>query len=337
MTCRFVVESPFQLLMAVEAASHHQIEAPSRQLVVLWPGEPTNRSQIQKLLTEFDWASIVEAPARRPSAHVARSRFVRRLAQDGGIEALFIGDHESPLMRHLANRGDHGELHLLDDGLRTVAVHEARSTGRRTDARSASERAVRGLSAAALRLDVRPPGPLDYFTVFDLDPTGADTVTRNEMARLRSRVEDAPVDPDLTLFLGGPAPEHGWMSEDTYIDAVRSVRDDRAGRLLYAPHRRESRDKLARLQRELSVMITDAPGPIEWEITRFTSRPGAVVSHLSSALITLPLVTGADVEVISLSFPDRLLAPKWRPVADRAHQVLTTQSRGRVTVQEVTH
>ena len=335
MTARFVIESPFQLLMALEAADHHGIEAHRRQLIVLWPGETANRHQIAELVSDRHWGCIIEVPTRRASSHLARSRAVRQLAGTVRFDHLFIGDHESPLMRHLANRGRHEALHLLDDGLRTVVVHRQRATGDAPDGRTPAERLARRALARLLRLDVAQPGLLDYFTVFDVDPTGHDTITRNELVRLRSRMPPTAVNPEHCLFLGGPEPELGGMTENAYVEAMRRIRDQLGNAITYSPHRRESPTKLARLEDELSLTVRPARFPIEWELADIAPLPGVVASFLSTALITIPLVVGADVDLISFRLPDDLLIERRRPAVAQAHRTLTSQSRGRITLVDL--
>ena len=330
-----MVESPLQLLMAEEAADHFAVAPEDRELVILWPGEPLSRRQIGRLADLGDWGSRREAPPRGWSTHLSRSRFVRRLARDGHVEHLFIGDHDSPLMRHLANASDVDRVHVLDDGLCTVTVHQHRSQGDALTVRSDLVQRGRDVISAGLRLKTQDPEVVDYFTVFDLAPVGADTVTANDMPRLRRRVAGAPVDPDFALFLGGAEPEIGAMAEDDFVAVLKAVQEDVGRPLLYAPHRRERATKLARLERELPVWVTDAAGPIEYEIAELDTAPGVIASFFSTALITLPRIMPSDVEVRSYRIPEHLLTKPWRPVVARQYEILDEQSTIPVDVRTV--
>ncbi|MCP5028174.1 MAG: hypothetical protein GY929_18000 [Actinomycetia bacterium] len=330
MSMRFVVESPFQLLMATEARA--QLGAGwDHELVLLWPSAERARRTIEDVLDDSEWSTVVDGGVRSTVGHPGRARLIRSLAREPA-DHLFIGDYLSPYMRHLALSQRSGVVHLLDDGRGTINTLRLRSdpTGAhpRPDSRRLSKRAL--IRLLGLR-NGRVPA-LDYFTIFDLDPLAPDTVTPNGLFELKSQVAEAEV-VDEHLFLGSAFAERGMMTEDRYVNLLTAIMASSAHPLAYRPHRDEALGKLARLE-AASIEVVSGSATVELALARSGRLPAAVSSFFSSASFTLWRLFGDRIDVGSYALTADDFVPGWFATGDGLPALLE-QTHGALRVSAV--
>ncbi|MCP3913180.1 MAG: hypothetical protein GY713_19795 [Actinomycetia bacterium] len=327
---RYVVQSPLQVLMALEARDQ-QGRGHDHQLVVLWPAAKTSWSSIGDVLDESDWTEVVDGGPAGLRGQVFRTRLVRRLARRPA-DHLFIGDYLSPYMRHLALAQPQGTVHLIDDGRGTVNTHLLRTNPKapqpRADTRRWSRRVV--LWLLQLRNDRVPA--LDYFTIFDLDVSPPDTITPNELKRLRSAVSTIEV-VDEHLFLGSSFSERGMMAEDHYLALVRAVAEGSTLPLRYRPHRDENRTKLAVIS-GFGIEVCDPSATVELALVQSGRLPAQVSSFFSSASYTLWRLFGDRIDVGSYALEASDFIPGWFTTGNGL-PTLQEQTKGALRVEPI--
>lgn len=287
-SARFVVESPFQALMAIEAKTQFGLDDAACELVILRPSETAAVEMLDSVIARSSWGRICDTGPRTAARQPARARAIRRLSRRK-FDETFIGDYRSPLMRHVINSAD-GPAHLLDDGRSTFKIVDLRrSRGEARESRS------RRLIESALRLDRRHPAGVDFFTIFQLAVPDGDTVTVNRLAGLRSLVSSQPRR-DEHLLLGAPFVELGAMSADRYVDIVVGIARSSSRHVVMRPHRREDPEKLQQI-RALGVDVVASGGPVEIDLLSEDSLPTRVSSFFSTASYTLWKLLGHQVSV----------------------------------------
>ncbi len=313
----FVAQSPFQVLSATEARHARCLPPDESLLVVLLPGEPRAVQQLRSIVGNTDWPQTRWMPARRaPLGTIRRVVAVRAEARRlRGTESVSIGEHRSPLMRHLANTAaaDRAAVWLLDDGIATLLANEERALGQTVSADSPAYRNWSRKAAVAryVGLDQRDPDAVTFFSMYPLAVRLGDGYLRNEFSWLRSRMahrrERGPA-----AFIGTSLVESGAITEDDYLRCVAIATERVDGDVQYVPHRREGTPKLRRLGSVSGVTITSLDGPIEYELALASTTPRTVVTFFSTALHSLRLVLGGQTEFVAFRLPADVVTPAWR-------------------------
>ena len=292
----FVVVTPLQLLNALEAKAVHATE---RNLLVFLNSRPY-ASQLAALLDPADWDRVVRLQDPR-GGDVRASRWVRYLElmrvrrrldalvrRIGRVDGVFLGNFSDIAARHLAATLPHTTLHLLDDGMATVAY--ANSRAETHGERRPHRRLRRTWRDRLMGFKRHEPMSVTFFTTFDLDVGRHDLVISNTYDHLRASLPPITIASE-TWFLGQPLVEDDLMNEATYvryIDAIR--RDCGGGAFVYSPHARESRDRIARMRERLGVEVRESRLPIEAELSRSGGLPRVLASFCSSALDTCRII-----------------------------------------------
>jgi hypothetical protein len=289
-----LVESPAQLLNVVEWAHHTGAEP---DVLILAPKNETSRWQLRCMarLAREAGLSVGWHEPRLGGAAIART--VRGLAGDlAGVDRLVLGDPFSGVMQVVAGVTRTSEVVIVDDGTATLEFARQWAAGEHLrrwhqvateDHRRQISTFARDQIAGSLRRRLQP-GSGCRLTVFSCLPVEVPhaRVLRNTYAWLRAQHPRPRVKPAADL-IGTSLVETGVVSEDEYVAAVAALAA-RHGADRYFAHRKEARDKLARIA-DLGLAIAMPELPLEVAI-----REGAVgrvvVSFPSTVVHTLPVV-----------------------------------------------
>jgi hypothetical protein len=313
-----LVESPAQLLNVVEWAHHAGADGPARSsptpaavsVLILAPRSETSRWQLRCMarLARESGLTVTWHEPRLGGAAIART--VRSLAEDlAGVDRLVLGDPFSGVMQVVASVYRTSEVVIVDDGTATLEFARQWSTGEhlRRWHQVATEEHRRHITtfardqiADSLRRRWRP-GSGCRLTVFSCLPVEVAhaRVLPNSYAWLRAQHPRPPVKAAADL-VGTSLVETGVVTEDEYLAAVASLAAQH-GVDRYFAHRKEARDKLARIA-DLGLRIEVPELPLEVAI-----REGAVgrsvISFPSTVVHTLPVVladTAAELVVCDI-------------------------------------
>jgi hypothetical protein len=313
----YVIDTPLQLLNAIEARHHFASE---RSLLVILTSPPFPKRLFAALIDGQLWDAFIWVQIRDQSPAVnavARKSLFRRKGAEyyeyfrqfrrrqrlneiarshGRVKKLFVGNYFQEYMRHFANQVDCEELLLLDDGTDALRVNEARRqlTG------TAEGGAVVKLKSAVHRLlhdwNSRQAASVTFFTVYDIASKSGDRVVRNEYRHLRASVADLPA-ADHVLFLGQCLVDDGWMSEENYLAHLTKVGNYYQGRrLVYVRHPRESESIIGAVRCRLNWEVVRYNLPIECQLAR-EGAPNEIASFFCSALDNCRLIFGQRLQV----------------------------------------
>jgi len=335
----FFVGSPLEYVNALEARARFRVPREDALLVVLQTYELAREGGDLQLLAAVEreqWAEvrIFVRPRSSPVEALRVQRAAIRLAEAlGPVERIFFGGYLSTVRRDFVNRITCRERVLLDEGSSTLAVMDVRRRlGGDARFRAAAERlnfprrrdrllrggALRHLVMRLLGVRDEHPGDLTYFTVYDVDPPGADRVVAHDYRHLRSRVEERPVSEDV-LVLGGPLwEERIAASLAINLRVLEGIRRHYPGaRLLYKPHRHEHPGKVARVRDELGYELLHSDLPVELWLLRCPERPRALVGIYTSALATCARLFGPKLGLVAAVLPPEWLGDTYREHAAR--------------------
>ena len=321
----FLVETPLQLLNAIEARHYFCLEQAHLRILT---SPPFPRAAFTPLLEDGDWASTEYAPIRvtRPDLHseesVRRSlfsnlaeyrsyldqayrrsllnRWARALRR---VDSLFLGGYMQPYMKHFANVLPHRCLVALDDGTDTLRVNQRRLHPEPTTSGAGIGRVKVFAHRTLHDWNIREPESVTFFSAFDLRTHPSDHLIKNEYSYVRTRALGTASSRDV-LFLGQPLVEDGYIRFDAYVRHLKSALAFlRATDVAYAPHPRESSENVAILARETGVSVAPSDLPIELHLALRSGTPKRLASFFCSALDNSRIIFGPGLAITAFRLP----------------------------------
>jgi hypothetical protein len=277
------VESPLQLLCAVEAHAAGYGGAPTRVHV---------RDDVPGLGAALDAVRGFGLPDGLETDLAGR-----RAALAVSEPVWLVGDAFSGLFQATAllRRGLERVV-LADDGLATLELARRLAAEEplvRMRAHAGAPRRRLGAVAARRLRQLAAQGRVTLFTALPLEPAVRAKLTaqgfvvaHNDFAWLASvPVGDAP--PEPTVVIGSALAADGLVDPDAYLAWVAGLAAD--GPLRYLPHRRQAPELLARLAEIPGVTVDSAQAPVELRL-RGMAAPQRVVSLPSTAAVLLTTI-----------------------------------------------
>jgi Alpha-2,8-polysialyltransferase (POLYST) len=330
----FVVETPMQLLNALEAHAYfHSVkstlliivtEAFSRerfdQLLSALPGKPWKEIRFVRLKTRFagPGSSVLASwiPARVVDIYNEFQRLLNRKRLDAHLASIppgarvFLGNYleiYKGYLRHVANFVRPSGVVLLDDGTEAILINKQRVAWARAGNESRGDpsnagttwfqRFKRRMRARHVDWDDKHYAAVTFFSAFPLATSDSDRLVRNEYAFLRS-IKKAQRVSDEILVIGQCLPEDGYLHTGQYVSDVVGLCRHFAGRqVVYIPHPRESQDTVDRVVQATGASIRRLAVPVELALLTAPELPQAVVSFCSTALINCSAIFGSQLAI----------------------------------------
>jgi hypothetical protein len=339
----FLVKSPLQLLNAIEAKHHLELDDKDCYLLIM--GDRKSYSQLLKLvIASQQWSNVVllnrvglvtgdpwsvcddlgdidrlrKTLLRSSLFSIRRLNRLARAIKD--VQYIFIGNNNSPLMRHFANSLEHQHTVLLDDGTATLDIARQRMEGQ--VARKANKLSKRIRLAAKRifqKLNAHQPESVVFFTAYKIEVRDSDRIISNDFSYLRTKAKDLPAT-DAVYFLGSPLSEVGLMTEAGYLQQLAMVRDEYSAReFVYVAHRRENKQKLDTISQYTGVRVCLFEYPVEYQLAMLGPRPTTIVSFITSALDNLNVILGNSVNITAYHLLQGSYAERERIDAVYAH------------------
>jgi hypothetical protein len=273
----YVVESPFQLLNAIEAI--HTFPANQVDLYIRHSDSSKNDEQLKNLIKKIDLPKEVSVHSFLISSDIKKPLVILKMLVyfikfrfiANRYEKIFIGCYESRFLRMALPFNS--KTILLDDGLKTISTQN----------------------------NFNPGQHFNWFTIFDLQPIGQQKIYKNEFKNLQSHIKQQDSKNKSVLFIGTKLSEENIITEDYNVEIIeRIAKENHSSPLKYVAHRGESQTKLERIQEIQNVEIIQLSYPLELLPVYGDFAPSKIISFYSTALITLQKIY--QVETIGYKF-----------------------------------
>jgi len=325
----FIVKSPLQLLNAMEARCHFELELNSSVLVIM--GDKKSFPQMLSLMKENnDWGMVFildNIPV------FVRSKFLGHHENSSSIKTslfkfqkssffsvfklnklayflkeadyLFVGDNHNPLMRHFINKLKHKKTVLLDDGVGAVYMASIRKERHHTTPNIKLKKKIKLLAKRIFQgLNDMQADNLSFFSAYHLDLSEQDELIYNDYRCLNNNRKSLERTNDV-YFLGTPFSEVGIMSEGDYLRQLNMVREKYVNQVfVYISHRRENSDKLKKIKNDMGVEVVAFDYPIEYQLAMIGPVPKVLTSFVTSALENLRIIMRDDLKIIAYRLID---------------------------------
>lgn len=298
----FLVDSPLQLLNAIEAQKYFNIKKGASNLIAFEGVSEKSFKQIQSLIKQEDWNAVFLIPKNDWKILRYKSLYrLNKIINGNNIDKVYIGDYRSNIMRHFINASQCQDSYLLDDGSASIFIHEKIDTGK-----GIREELGIGRKVAHWITNLKDDDifNIKYFTIYG--EKDKERVIRNNYRYIKSLVNEFERE-NVVYFLGNCLPELDIINVDNYLSSLNKVKDTYVGKqLCYIPHRRETPQKVRKIKKEVGFSVIDFDMPIEWALVKEGKLPYEVASFYSSALDNCHMIYGNIINIRSFK-PDRNL------------------------------
>jgi hypothetical protein len=320
----FLIKSPLQLLNAIEAK--HYFKMDSKDCILIIFGDKKSYPQMLNLVKLHDlWSSVVvvdklsifisKKNLRNFNgldnrelffSNIQRSSFfaitklnkLASLYRDANF--VFVGDNHNSIMRHFINSVSHKKTVLLDDGVGAMYMASLRKQGEDANPDLKFTKKIKLIAKRLFQgLKDQQSESVIFFSAYNLDLSEKDELIRNNYAFLNKKSKSLEKT-DSVYFIGGSLSEGGVVPAINYLKQLKMVRDKYKGqKFVYIAHRRESTEKLNKIQTQLDIEICFFDYPLEYQLAMIGPLPKVLVSFVSSALENLRIIMGDQLKVIS--------------------------------------
>lgn len=305
----FVVQSPFQLLSAIEAANYFSQD--QNILVVSYSPEEINNRQMDLVMSSFcQWENVFVTPPVRYIFEIGLKQLwvLKQMCRAKyQPDRVFIGEYRSwQMFQYFYTLSPH-EWFLLDDGNATLHVQkEFISKMCQYPVTNLKERFKRAVLMTVLGLNTTKINVVNLFTCFKLEPFSSEQkVLMHAFEYTKAKVRDRRVDLSKIFFFGSNLSGIGMLSERREIVLLKEIADyyeHRGLTMVYVPHRRESAGKIDKIRKALNVEILLFNVPAEIQFANMEILPKGIAAFFSTVLFTLPkIVTLDSVDAFRLS------------------------------------
>ncbi len=305
----YVVDSPLQLLNAIEAKFKHSSSESSNLLIVRYQRALLVQQQLDKCLELSSWDKVIKVVPfyYEFTSWIKLFFLVRGFKSKLIVEKLYVGSFFYRSFHLFQSNLNPAKSYLLDDGNNTISVYEKLKKGFQYSEFNDQYLNRTARSVLCKLLGLKKPERLKYsfFTNFDLTTTPAIDIQKNEYQFLKTQIKDFTVTDDV-FFLGGPLTENGVIDEIDYInnlDVICNYFSSTLNRkVTYIVHRRETDRKLRKLATH-GFTVRSLCYPVELDFLFRKEIPAVVCSFYSSALITLQSIY-KSMNIVSFKLPD---------------------------------
>lgn len=300
----FMVESPLQLINAIEAQQHFGVSPAQSLLLVLEGVSALNQRQTLSLIRESDWSEVKSIGSAQSlmsflSARIFLHRWLHGRYES--IDEVIIGDFRSRFMRHVANTLKQPVV-LLDDGTATLAVADRRRQNVTPDAKY--ERGWRRYLNKRRLFGYRDHDipALTFFSTFNFQVPDQDRIVKHHYGALRKCMSACKRQP-VRYFIGCPLVEMGIVSARHYQGYLEKIAQDFKETICYIPHRREDAQRVQELAKSLKWQVKSFDKPIELVLLEKGELPLGLIGLYSTALDNAHTLFGEQLPIHSYEIP----------------------------------
>ena len=171
---------------------------------------------------------------------------------------------------------------------------------------------------------------LTFFSAYDLEVSGEDTLVRNTYAYTRSRL-GGNRSTDSVYFVGQPLVDQSYVREATFSRLlVELSRYFEGRRVVYVRHPRESDAQLDIVRRH-GFEVGQGRAPFEHEVCFGPDQPGCVAAFFSSVVGNCAAIFGASLPILAFRIPPEVLLKDHHNVA-QIYEQFAAHEKGSIEV-----
>ena len=310
----FIVESPFQLISAIEASKYFNNE--KSLFVIKYNKKQSNIIQLKKIKKLFNLDNVIEINPLLSNfdSNIQLFLLLKKFAKEKKVfNKIFIGEYRSFHMRKFFDYFSKAESYCLDDGNITYQIFQLIKEKKdeyyfSNGFKGLIKKIVYkiqlilfGLNNLEIKRDIK------LFTCFDIPKEDKHIIHNFSNIKKEYEVTESK---NIVYFYGAYL-EIVEISKEKQVEFLKQVIDFFKKldlEIVYLPHRLESEDKLNLIKNKLNLKIIKNEFPAEIQLLVDGFIPKYIASLGSSILVTLPKIF-PEIKNVYAFFPDSSLIP----------------------------
>jgi hypothetical protein len=298
----YIVESPFQLICALEAK--YAFPGNRHILFIRYSSEKSNNDQIERLLALSAWDEIIPVYQRKYSTFTFID-ILKKLREfslrDEIFSNIFLSFYGPGYQRYFLANTRKNKVYLFDDGYYTLEIQ--RDYLSRSNPYTFKDSFLRKLMMRGLGLKFIDSDVINLFTCFDIEPIVNQSVVKHDFGYLKSIMVQNKMRTDSRVYLlGGNWIEADYLSREYYLELINRIAQYfHPKEIVYLPHRREASENVSSIASLPGITVERFENPVEVEFILRGISPTHIASCFSTALFTLKSIhSDAQIHIIRL-------------------------------------
>ncbi|MFB2118253.1 polysialyltransferase family glycosyltransferase [Parapedobacter sp. 2B3] len=329
----FVVQSPFQMISAIEAANYFKCE--NNVLIVRLTGEKNNNNQIERLFEFFQWTRVI-CIRHLLSITVTDNKlafYLNKIKRNERISYLFIGEIRSRIMQAYIDNLNYDSCFLLDDGVSTAVTNKIlrENSFDLTKLFKSSRRnyLINKLLYKLWGISGKKGKLIHWFSCFNIKAIGSEQVFIHRFEYLKGMMESRTVTKleNVIFFIGSNLSGVGVMDVSNELRLLKLMAkkySEKGIHVVYCSHRREAQEKLDAINAIDNMQIRTMTFPLEIAFMIEGEYPDRIATFYSSALYTLQKIY-APKYIKSFRIPGNLITDEYKDSVNKAYAYLAEE------------
>ena len=329
----YLIESPLQLINAIEAASRRNNQR--NHLYIALSGKKKTDSQIIAITNTFPWSDVtyVNRVYFNKNYHwitrAAKHYFISLSAKikfKGVNTCIFIGEFRSYWMHLVTCTLNPDQRYLLDDGSISISIQKNYLSKNKSHPFEFALN-IRNIAKLLIYhpiLILNRNKTWNLFTSFDTPPNQKQIIEINNYEHLKSNHNPSNFSEKFIYYFGSKYSESKIITFESEINFLKKIYQFHKTKNLpikYIPHREDSRNKIDAIK-NLGYLIEEIEVPAEIFILENSSRieiiSGAYTTVLNNAKKIFP-----EIEILSFILPiDKTLDKKIKSGIENSYENL---------------
>jgi hypothetical protein len=319
MTNFFFVETPFQLLSAMEAKEYFE-DNENILLIKYSYHRDNNNNQIDRLLPLTNWDRIIKLKFNIITKIIKvniLSTLKRLMLEKIKFDRIFLGVYASGYQRLFTSNLMKNEVYVIDDGTVTLELQKNYLSQYNSNdfSTNVNKTNIQNKLLHIFGFKTIPKEKINIFSCFDILPHPGQLIIKHDFLFCKNLINNSSSNKNkngVVYFLGQAFAEKQYFEFSYYINLVRKIRKyykDKS--FIYVPHRAESRENICKIKNISDITIEQFSHPCELEFAIKNIRPHYISSFCSTALYTLRMIY-PDASITSFKIPAREINPMFR-------------------------
>jgi len=312
----FVVESPLQLLSAIEANNYFKHQ--ENILIIKYSSYRThkqNNDQMSLLKNYINWNKVYEIGSSfsTKQSNLKLLYFIKKIKKTyTSINKIFIGEYRSWVEREYFNVLNPKQCFILDDGNITIELQNSFIPYAKYYYFGSNylkifiDRLQHKIFTFLLFGLNKTRKDINIFTCFNVEAYSQDQVIiKHSFEYLKVENKQKEILQNTVYFFGGNLSELGLISQEQELNLFKKILkyfSNKNIKMVYLPHRRESSQKLNYIRDILDIPLRYSTYPAEIEFAMMKELPQYLASFMSTALHTVSNIVDFE-EVIAFQIP----------------------------------
>ncbi len=305
----YLVESPFQLLSAIEAKECYKNF--DSMIIIKNVADRKSNELMEKMLALSKWDKTIKIDYHAPTVmdlqFLNQIKKLKKIEKD--INAVFIGFPQTRAFQWFCEKLSVNNCFILDDGTHTIELQKKFfSQGnylQGSDILSKAEKSFLKRGKNLLKLftirhffGLKESKNFSYnlFTCYNLKANPQQSVVLHNFEHIKSKISSCKRLEDRVYFYGSPLSEIGIVKHDSEIKMLKKINNfflKKDKNLFYIPHRGDSEEKIFSIQKlGIEIKTIDIIAEVEPIISK--TVPSEIASFYSTALFTLNKIYDYD-------------------------------------------